>query len=721
MGQYSKILVLTLVVMAAIFSTVLIFKGELNKERRFIAFIAKEKLKEKITKEEKIEWQPSKISHAPVIVPQEILSEKHFETIDRRGFVSGMVEIEKDRFNRKIIADDLIVTFKRNTDPLEVERIEDTNRLLLKYYNPSVGVAHFKIPVGHSMTQEELEQAIPIQAPFVIAAEPNLLLESDTLSDLPSEHKTAWLWYFYNNGQPKKFSFFSGDITVTPKLNFDIFMGQLPTPWSLWNQQTSCGQSLVSVVDSGFDRYHMEFSNRYDLTKAKNVKCASLTHDSISSHLSSDQTNCYAIGEHIQLLKNLADVTKTPDAVRKDTEKTMIHGHHVSATIAAIMNNDKEGAGLCPQSKIIPILMGSLAIDPTDPQYPNKVIYIMSSLDGANGIETAANSGAKVINASWGTNDAVTYTCSGNTYPAPCHIVSAIEYARSKNVLVVFAAGNMTQDNDVTNRSPTNLSKYFDNVLSIAASSPNGMLWKTSTTSGSNYGVQSVNLIAPGEFIYTPNYSNTFIGTIPPEYNTKDRSNSTGYFSIKGSWTRGTSLAAPITSAIAGIIYNALITKFGVSHPLDQYNYAKAVKDILLQTSDKNSNSCPDKDKVSSGCLNAYEALNLVDTMNSSILQTWSGSTGISSGGSSTTTTPTTTTPAPSSGSQSITSEGEDGGGCGFIDDTNSHNTPSSNWPILVLYLMSFLMLIRQRWNSRHRQLSFVRGSSLKDHYKEIK
>lgn len=672
----SKSLLITLGIMVCVFSLVTLFKSDVYKED-FVKYVLDHPVKpgddkRKIAEESK---------------------KKPFEIIDRRIFTSTYIEIERDR-GRKVSSDDLLITFPKGTDPMEVETLENSYNLSLRYYNPRVGVAHFKIPFGHRMARQDLEKIIPSKSPLVIAVEPNILIEPDVLTDLPKEHSSAWLWYFYNDGQPKSFS--TG--IIRPKLHFDIFWGNLITPWNLWTLQSNC-KSLIAVVDGGFDTYH---EMKYDLAKSKNVTCS--TTNSILAHLSSEQEKCYATGEHRQLLKDLANINITSDDVRKEAEKTMIHGHQVSGTIAAIVNNNQDGAGLCPHadSKVIPILLGKLQRDQN-----NKIIYAMFSSDLALGIEAASDVGAKVINASVGFTDPNTYSCSNQLYSSPCHLVSSVEYARSKNTLVIFPAGNKAQDNDLINRSPTNLSQYFDNVLSIAASSPNGNLWVTKDSngnviSGSNYGVKNVNLMAPGEFIYTPNFSSQFINTIPSEYNTQDRLNDTGYFSNRGTWGRGTSLSAPITAAIAGLVYEMLLTKFESSHPLNQYNYASAVKNILLKKANAKSSDCVDKDKVSNGCLDAFEAFNytkhLIDTDNSSELISFSG--GVASSSVS---------------GQSTEEQGGDGGGCGFIDHSNNS---SGNWPILIFYLV---LMIRLLLNIRRLQLLFVRGSFEKDRSPKIK
>ncbi len=127
-------------------------------------------------------------------------------------------------------------------------------------------------------------------------------------------------------------------------------------------------------------------------------------------------------------------------------------------------------------------------------------------------INYAILNGAKVINNSWG----------GYNYSASLH--SALAEAYKQGVFIVTAAGNSTNDNDSKPIYPANLSE-IPSLISVAASND----WD-SIAYFSNYGVQSVQVTAPGVSV---------LSTLP-----RGRY---GYAS-------GTSMAAPFVAGLAGLI-----------------------------------------------------------------------------------------------------------------------------------------------------------------------
>jgi subtilisin family serine protease len=139
--------------------------------------------------------------------------------------------------------------------------------------------------------------------------------------------------------------------------------------------------------------------------------------------------------------------------------------------------------------------------------------------DVANSIRYATDNGAKIINMSF-----------GKSYSPYKNVVDeAILYAQSKNVLIIHAAGNESANNDKEPNFPSAFinGKRADNWIEVGASDPRG-----NAASFSNYGINSVDLFAPGLQIYS---------TLP--------------FNKYGSES-GTSMASPVVAGVAALVWS---------------------------------------------------------------------------------------------------------------------------------------------------------------------
>ncbi|WP_071189916.1 S8 family peptidase [Trichormus sp. NMC-1] len=175
------------------------------------------------------------------------------------------------------------------------------------------------------------------------------------------------------------------------------------------------------------------------------------------------------------------------------------HGTHVSGTIAG-ENNGIGVTGIAYNSKIMPVKV----LDKNGSGSYSNI---------ANGIYYAVNNGANVINLSLGGN-------SSNDI-----LKSAIEYASSKGVIVVMAAGN---NGDSTPSYPARYA--YNSGIAVGAVDRNNNLADFSNRSGS----QEIKYVtAPGKGIYS---------TVPNnQYTTYD----------------GTSMAAPHVAGVVALILSA--------------------------------------------------------------------------------------------------------------------------------------------------------------------
>ncbi|MBY0492004.1 MAG: S8 family serine peptidase [Gemmatimonadaceae bacterium] len=216
-------------------------------------------------------------------------------------------------------------------------------------------------------------------------------------------------------------------------------------------------------------------------------------------------------------------------AVRGTTDVTgpdALHGTHVAGIIGAVRNAANAVQGIAPNVAIMAVR--------TVPDGDER------DLDVARAIRYAVDNGAQVINMSF-----------GKAYsPYKASVDSAVKYAESKGVLLVHAAGNDGENNDLVPSFPTAVyagGGVASNWLEIGASSYKGL--SALATSFSNYGKQRVDFFAPGEDILST----------APGGGTKRES--------------GTSMAAPVVSGVAAL----LLSYFPTLTPLQ-------VKEILLQS-----------------------------------------------------------------------------------------------------------------------------------------
>lgn len=153
------------------------------------------------------------------------------------------------------------------------------------------------------------------------------------------------------------------------------------------------------------------------------------------------------------------------------------HGTHITGIIAARGNNVIGVAGINWNVTIMPLKI----LD------SNLEGYLS---DGVEAIDYAISAGCDVINASLGTyTDYQTFR-------------NAIIRARNAGIIVVAAAGNGGSDaiGDDNDRTPFYPSAYeYDNILAVA----NSMSSNDALDVSSNYGLQTVDLAAPGMEIYS--------------------------------------------------------------------------------------------------------------------------------------------------------------------------------------------------------------------------
>ncbi|AXT61891.1 peptidase S8 [Aquimarina sp. AD10] len=183
------------------------------------------------------------------------------------------------------------------------------------------------------------------------------------------------------------------------------------------------------------------------------------------------------------------------------------HSIVVSGVLAATRNNNIGIKGVSDNIKIMPVVMVASG-DEHDKDIVSAIRY-------------AVDNGAKVINMSWGKDFSLHKDW----------VQDAMKYAEKNDVLLVAGGGNDGRSNDTKDFFPIdykNDKEIIDNYIVVGATTH--ALDKNLVAFFSNYGKKNVDVFAPGEKIYTTDINNKY------------------------EFSRGTSIASPITAGVAALI-----------------------------------------------------------------------------------------------------------------------------------------------------------------------
>ncbi len=187
-----------------------------------------------------------------------------------------------------------------------------------------------------------------------------------------------------------------------------------------------------------------------------------------------------------------------------------MHGTHVTGIIAAERSNQLGIDGVADHVKVM-----MLRVVPDGDEYDKDI---------ALAIRYAVDNGAKIINMSFGKSFS----------PEKRWVDSAVKYAELKDVLLVHASGNESEDVDVEENYPNpyllQWKSRAPNFITVGASS-DLKIGNSIAADFSNYGKENVDVFAPGVKIYS---------TLPGKNQ---------YGNLKG-----TSMACPIVTGLAAIL-----------------------------------------------------------------------------------------------------------------------------------------------------------------------
>ncbi len=245
-----------------------------------------------------------------------------------------------------------------------------------------------------------------------------------------------------------------------------------------------------------------------------------------------------------------------------------LHGTHVAGIIAAVRNNDLGMDGVADNVRIM-----SIRAVPDGDEHDKDI---------ALAIRYAVDNGAKVVNMSFGKG----------LSPEKKWVDEAVEYAASKGVLLVHAAGNSHQNLDTSLNFPTPVledGRRATNWITVGASGdPKAGGF---TASFSNYGKKEVDVFAPGVKIYS---------TVPGNNSCQ--------------FLQGTSMASPVVAGVAAFIlqYYPNLSPQQVKSAIE-----KSSKNPGEKVKDPGTGDEVDLSELSAagGLVNAYEAIKLASVL----------------------------------------------------------------------------------------------------------
>lgn len=282
--------------------------------------------------------------------------------------------------------------------------------------------------------------------PDVEYVEPNYIVRA---FDTPNDNWFGRCWGLHNTGLRDH----GGNLGVA---DADI---DAPEAWDIFHGSSS---TVVAIIDTGVDYNHPDLAANIWSNPGE-----------IAGNGVDDDGNGYIDDSHgWDFLNKDADPMDDND-----------HGTHCAGIVGAVGNNRIGVAGVNWNVQIM--ALKSLSAD-----------GVGSTADATMAVEYATLMGVDVISASWGG-------------PGFSHtLVAAIEAANAAGVFFVAAAGNLDNNNDVSPNYPSNYES--PNVVAVLATNNRDQRVVELDWWASNYGATTVDIGAPGLYIYSTTRSNTY-------------------------------------------------------------------------------------------------------------------------------------------------------------------------------------------------------------------
>ena len=341
---------------------------------------------------------------------------------------------------------EVIVKFRDGASAATIAAAETKTgtRAMKSFTAGSHRLHHLKLGKGVSV---EAAIATYRQDPAVEYAEPNYIYE---LAGIPNDTLFSQLWGLHNTGQTVR--------GVTGTAGADIHAAEA------WDITTGSSNVIIAVIDTGIAYDHP------DLAPNMWTNPGEIPNDGIDNDGNGYVDDYYGY-DFSNNDSDPMDVVHFPTGM-------LGHGTGLSGTMAAAGNNSLGITGVMRTAKLMALKAGSaVAFE-----------HVTASGFIPAGNYAIAN-GARVINASFG-------RLGGACSQAEYNMLSA---ANAAGIMVLAAAGNNAQDNDLAPWYPAQYSvatpcgPALPNVIAVAATNQNDGL-----SYFSNFGATSVQIAAPG-------------------------------------------------------------------------------------------------------------------------------------------------------------------------------------------------------------------------------
>lgn len=235
-----------------------------------------------------------------------------------------------------------------------------------------------------------------------------------------------------------------------------------------WSVTKGDKKVIVAIVDTGIDALHEDLKNNL-WTNPGETGLDSQGKEKASNGID-DDGNGYV--DDIHGWNFVSNNNKLND--------NHGHGTHIAGIIGAEAGNHKGISGISPEVSL-------MVLKYYDPKVPN-TDNLKNTIES---FKYAVKMGAHIIN----------YSGGGTDYSQEEH--DAVAEAEKKGILFVAAAGNERSNSDKNHYYPADYG--LKNIISVTAIDPT-----TEVLSSSNYGVETVDIAAPGQNILSCLPNNTY-------------------------------------------------------------------------------------------------------------------------------------------------------------------------------------------------------------------